>query len=126
MPPKKSASSPTGDVPRNRGGRPSTGKNINLNLRVDPAARATWQEAAGISGQIESDWVREGLNAWASITKKADELGVNARALVDESIEDRSRVRAALAELRRSTLSTVEQRVLRILDPAEWTRRFEP
>lgn len=125
MPSKNRDSSSSTEVSKNRGGRPSTGKNINLNIRVDTAARTRWQEAAKISGEIESAWVREALDAWASITEKANALGANPRTLVDEAIEDRDRVRAALAELRRATLSTTEQRVLRVLDPAEWARRFE-
>ena len=122
---KGSPKPPTGDTSKSRGGRPSTGKSANLNIRVDPAARTRWQAAVEISGQVESDWVREGLAEWASITKQAHELGVNARELVAEAVEARNRVRAALAELRRSTLSSAEQRVLRILDPAEWARRFD-
>lgn len=118
---KKAASPDT--APKKRG-RPSTGKNANLNIRVDPAARATWQAAAETSGQVESEWVREGLDTWAAITHQAHELDVNARELITEAIEARSRLRAALAELRRSSLSPTEQRVLRILDPAEWVRRF--
>ena len=125
MPAKKPASTPSrSDAPRNLGGRPSTGKNATLNIRVDPAARETWQKAATISGQKESVWVREGLDTWAAITEQADELGTNPRTLIDEAIADRSRARAALAELGRSSLSSTEQRVLRILDPAEWARRF--
>jgi uncharacterized protein (DUF1778 family) len=112
-------------TPKPRGrGRPSTGKDDNMNIRVDPAARAVWRNAAETKQQRESEFVRQGLDAWASVTLQAHELGMDARTLIDEAIEDRCRVRAALAELRRATLSATEQRVLRILDPADWAKRF--
>jgi hypothetical protein len=43
---------------------------------------------------------------------------------VAEALADQRRVRSALAELRASkTLSPTEERLLRILAPAEWSRR---
>jgi hypothetical protein len=109
-----------------KGGRPpiaSTPARETFQLRVTTEQRAPWQASALASGQSESEWAREGLDAWASFCARATELGTNPRELVDVALEDHARVRAAVAELATvSTLSPTESRLFRVLAPSEWAR----
>ncbi len=109
-----------------QGGRPpiaGTAARETFQLRVSAEQRAPWQASAIASGQNESEWAREGLDAWERFCVSAAELGVKPRELVDLALEDHARVRAAVAELAAArTLSTTESRLFRLLAPSEWAR----
>ncbi len=112
-------------APRKRG-RPTSedAARETFQLRVTTEQRTPWKDAATASAQTESEWARAGLDAWALVTKRATQLGADARTLVAEAIEDHARVRAAVAELLAvRSPSTTEQRLLRVLAPSEWARR---
>ena len=96
-------------------------------LRVTTEQRSRWQTSALASGQSESEWAREGLDAWVRFCERAAEMGTNPQQLVDAAIEDHARVRAAVAELATArSLSTTESRLFRILAPTEWARTRSP
>jgi hypothetical protein len=96
-------------------------------LRVTTEQRARWQTSALASGQSESEWAREALDAWVRFCERAAEIGTNPPQLVDAALEDHARVRAAVAELATArSLSTTENRLLRILAPSEWARTRSP
>lgn len=93
-------------------------------LRVTGAQRQPWQDAAQSCHLTESEWAREGLDAWARVCRRAAELGLEPAGLVTDALEDHARVRAAVAELAAArSLSTNERRLLRVLAPAAWARR---
>lgn len=120
-----------GKARRNRGaGRPPTAgtpARETFQLRVTTEQRAPWQAAALASGQSESEWARDGLDAWVRFCARAAEMGANPQQLVDVALEDHARVRAAVAELATTrSLSTTENRLFRILAPAEWARTHSP
>jgi hypothetical protein len=92
-------------------------------LRVTTEQRTRWQTSALASGQSESEWAREALDAWVRFCERAAEIGTNPQQLVDAALEDHARVRAAVAELATArSLSTTENRLFRILAPSEWAR----
>lgn len=125
--PKKSAATATAK----RGpGRPidpdSISRDTPLHFRVGADKKARWEAAAAASAQKLSEWAREGLDAWIDVTHRAGELRANPRSLLAEALENHVRVRAAVAELRDAkALSPTEERLLRILAPAEWARRSD-
>jgi hypothetical protein len=96
-------------------------------LRVTTEQRARWQTSALASGQSESEWAREALDAWVRFCERAAEIGTNPQQLVDAALEDHARVRAAVAELATArSLSTTENRLFRILAPSAWARTRSP
>ncbi len=96
-------------------------------LRVTTEQRTPWHAAALASGQSESEWARDGLDAWVRFCARAAELGTNPQQLVDAALEDHARVRAAVAELASArSLSKTESRLFRILAPVEWARTQAP
>ena len=111
--------------PRGAGRPPIAGTTARetFQLRVTSEQRAPWQASATASGQSESEWARDGLDAWVRFCARAAELGTNPQQLVDAALEDHARVRAAVAELASvRSLSKTESRLFRILAPAEWAR----
>jgi len=133
MPPKKPATKATkkAAAPPKRGrGRPSEPDAIShdkpIQFRAAADKKTRWEGAAAAAGQSFSVWAREGLDGWIDLTKRADQLAANPRTLLAEAYEDHLRVRQAVAELRGlKTLSPTEERLLRILAPAEWARRAD-
>jgi len=122
---KKTATAP----PKRGPGRPTDPDALRrekpIQFRAPGEKKERWEQAAGAAGESFSEWAREGLDAWIDVVKRAGELEVNPRTLLGEVFENHGRVMAALAELRASkTLSKTEERLLRILAPAEWARRF--
>jgi hypothetical protein len=120
-----------GKAQRNRGaGRPPIAgapARETFQLRVTAEQRAPWQASALASGQSESEWARDGLDAWVRFSARAAEMGTNPQQLVDAALEDHARVRAAVAELATArSLSTTANRLFRILAPAEWARTRSP
>jgi hypothetical protein len=92
-------------------------------LRVTVGQRRSWHEAARAAGQTESEWAREGLDAWMIVSGHAAELGVNPIDLLRAALDDHARVRAAVAELASvPSRSPGEDRVFRLLAPAAWSR----
>jgi hypothetical protein len=122
---KKPAAKPAAKRGR---GRPSNPEAIShdqpVQFRAASDKKTRWEETAGAAGRSFSDWARDGLDAWVDLTKRAAELEADPRALLVEALEDHLRVRGAVAELRRmKTLSTADERLLRILSPVEWAKR---
>jgi hypothetical protein len=115
--------------PRGAGRPPIAGTTARetFQLRVTSEQRAPWQASAAASGQSESEWARDGLDAWVRFCARAAELGTNPQQLVDAALEDHARVRAAVAELASvRSLSKTESRLFRILAPAEWAQTQAP
>jgi hypothetical protein len=96
-----------------------------IQFRTPADKKERWERTANGLKQSFSEWARDGLDAWVDVSTRAAEVGMEPRILVAEALADQLRVRSALAELRESkTLSPMEERLLRILAPAEWSRRF--
>jgi hypothetical protein len=93
-------------------------------FRTTSEQRAPWAQSAHDNGQTESEWARDALNAWVHVCTRAAELGTNPQALLEAALDDNARIRAAIVELEHArSLSTTEDRVLRVLSPAAWARR---
>ena len=108
---------------RGRPPRASEPARETFQFRVTAEQRAPWQAAAEVRGQSESEWARDGLDAWVVLCERAAELGVEPRDMVPEAIEAHARVRAAVDELAGGrTLTTREARLLRVLAPMAWAR----
>jgi hypothetical protein len=96
-----------------------------IQFRAPDDKKERWERAADDSKQSFSEWARDGLDAWLDVSARAAEVGTQPRILVAEALADQLRVRSALAELRASKiLSPTEERLLRILAPADWSRRL--
>jgi hypothetical protein len=96
-----------------------------VQFRTPADKKERWERSANDLEQSFSEWARDGLDAWVDVSTRAAEVGMQPRILVAEALADQLRVRSVLAELRTAkTLSAMEERLLRILAPAEWSRRF--
>jgi len=111
---------------RGRGRPPSpTAKREQFQFRATKTDQEPWRKSAEAMHQDNSDWARNGLDAWVTVCDRARDLGVNPQDLIKAALEDHARVRAAVAELlaARSPMSKVEARVLRVLAPLEATKK---
>lgn len=112
-----------------RRGAPSLGDAAareTFQFRVTSAQRAPWRAAAERRGKSESDWAREGLDAWVTASARAAELKTDPDLLFSEALDAHARVRAVVDELRaKRTLTDEEARIFRLLAPREWQSRVE-
>lgn len=127
--PTAAAKKSTAPAPARGVGRPidpdALRRDKPVQFRAPGDKKERWEQAAGAAGESFSKWAREGLDAWIDVGTRAGELEVNPHSLLTEALENHGRVMAAVAELRGvKTLSKTEERLLRILAPAEWARRF--
>jgi hypothetical protein len=110
-------------------GRPVVGDEParkTFQLRVSDGQRAPWRDAAEKRKQGESEWAREGLDAWARVNARAAELNTDPDLLFDEALEAHARVRAVVDELRgKRALTEEEARIFRLLAPRDWQARVE-
>jgi len=122
---KKSAAA----APKRGPGRPTDPEAFRrdkpVQFRAPGDKTERWEQAADAAGVSFSKWAREGLDAWIDVVTRAGELEVDPRTLLAEALENHGRVMAAAAALRGTkTLSKTEERLLSILAPTEWARRF--
>jgi len=103
---KQSKTSEAGNAPGTAGRPPiaGTAARETFQLRVTTEQRAPWQSSAAARGQSESEWARDGLDAWVRFCDRAAQLGMDPRELVDVALSDHARVRDAIDQLVRAEL----------------------
>jgi len=96
-----------------------------IQFRAFGEDKERWEGSARDARVSFSKWARDGLDAWTKLVTHATELGISPETLLADLLENHARVRSAVTEFGVSReLSKTEERVLRILAPAEWARRF--
>jgi hypothetical protein len=103
---KQANTSEASDAPGKAGRPPKAGTAARetFQLRVTTEQRVPWQASAEARGQSESEWARDGLDAWVRICNRATQLGMDPRELVDVALTDHARVRDAIDQLARAEL----------------------